>query len=265
MNIKVLVNQLNTFLHLLRWELYVLLKDIHNGFLDVAIIVGSSVFCNAYVLSKMGVAAEYGSMIAVGWITSIGIFEAFDAGVVMVVDFEHTKTCSYELMLPLPSWMIFLKTAIARAVKASLVASIILPLSKILIWHKLDFDYFSIYRFCLAYFLINCLAGSLAILSASLNTTALNANRVWVRYFHPMWMFGGAIFPYKATVAAFPVFSKILLLNPFVYTTEILYSSVLSSSCHYLSYTYCAVGLVLFAVSFFVIGFFRLKARLNFI
>lgn len=246
-------------------ELKMLFKDIWNSFLDVLIIVGSSVFCNAYILPKMGVSLEYGALIAVGWISSIGIFEAFDAGVLMVVDYENNRTSSFELMLPLPAWMVFFKTAVARACKAATIASLVLPLSKLMIWPMLDLTYFSLGKFIFGYFLVNMFIGSLAIFAASLTEASVKATRVWVRFFHPMWMFGGSIFPYKATVQAFPWLSKFLLLNPFVHTTEILYSSVLPSSCYFLNFFQSAIGLMIFSFLFFVFGFCKLRRRLDFV
>ncbi len=254
-----------TFYWLLKAELILFFQELHQNLLDTSIWVTLSILCNGYVLPKMGLTSSFGSLLALGHLVSSGIFLTYSAAMVMASDFSGDKTIAFELMMPIHPVLVFVKTALAWSIKSFVQASIILPLAKVLLGDLFSFANFCFLKFLIAYLLINLFVGAAAIFFASLNDSVMSTTKVWVRFIYPLWYLGGSIFPYQAVSQAFPLFAKFLLLNPVVYSTELIRAAVLGPDSHVIPFWISAAMLSAFSVLIFALGFYRLKNRLDFV
>ncbi len=253
-----------TFLQLFKLNLYMLFKDVQGSLFDTFVWVSLSIFCNGYIYPSLGMSSTYGSLIAVGHIVSSGVFLCYAAAMVLTSDFQNDRVINYELMLPLPSWMVFLKTALSWSVLAAIYSSIILPLGKIILLDKFGLEYFSLLRFIVAFVIINLFIGCFAIMTTGLNKDILSIKRVWVRIIYPLWFLGGSIFPFHTIMATYPKAGLFLLLNPITYATELVRAAVFGAESYYIPFWISAITLPVFSVIAFWIGYSRLKQRMDF-
>lgn len=253
-----------TFFQLFNLNLHMLFKDVQGSLFDTFIWVSLSIFCNGYIYPSLGMASSYGSLIAVGHIVSSGVFLCYAAAMVLTSDFQNDRVINYELMLPLPSWMVFLKTALSWAVVAAIYSSIILPLGKIILLDKFSLKYFSFIKFIIAFLVINFFIGCFAIMTTGLNKDILSIKRVWVRFIYPLWFLGGSIFPFNTMIATYPKLALLLLFNPITYATELVRAAVFGPEAYYLPFWISAIILPVFSVVAFWIGYSRLKQRMDF-
>lgn len=262
---KILFSRLSAFLIALFVDLKIILNDLPSALFDTVIWVTLSIFCNSYVLPELGLTTKFGSLLAVGQVVSCGIFLSYSAAVVLTKDLDGDSVITFELMLPLPAWSIFLKKALAWAVKSMCLSAIVLPISKVVLMNRLVFVNFCYWKFFIAFLLVNFFAGIFAIFAASINKSILTINSVWVRFLYPMWFLGGSIFPYNVVSEAFPTLGKLLLLNPVVYSTEMLRSAVLGVGSHKLFFWHSFFALVGFSIIFFIISVHKFRKKLDFI
>jgi ABC-type polysaccharide/polyol phosphate export permease len=257
--------QLQTFWYLLVMDFVVLFKGIAGELLDTCVWVTLSIFCNGYVMPQLGTSSKYGALLAIGQIVSSGIFLMYHASSSLVGDFEHTRVVAYELMLPISSWLVMFRRALAVMLKAMALSSVILPLAKLILASRLDLSHFSLIRFLVAFLLINFFCGLGSIFLASVNDGDRYTSRVWVRFVFPLWFLGGSIFPYAAMSGAFPIFGKFLLLNPIVYATELIRAAILPPASHLIPFWVSATVLFFYSWIIFCVGYFRLKKKFDFV
>lgn len=253
------------FWQLLKIDLYVLFKDIKSTVLDTSVWITLSTFCNGYIFPHLGVGSSYGAFLVIGHLVSNGFFMCFYAGISIAGDINGDKVVGYELTLPLPAWMVFLKKALAWCAKALVVSILILPLAKVILMSRLDFSQFSILKFLLSFGLVNLFCSFMSIFTASIVDDLLSTGRVWVRYIYPFWYLGGTIFPFKVVYQSFPWLGMVLLLNPVTYATELIRASILGVDSYLIPFWISAAILSLFSLLLFLFGFFRLKCKLDFI
>lgn len=257
--------QAKIFWNLLIVDFLILFKGIWGELFDTSIWVSLSVICNGYVMPKLGTSLSYGALLSIGQLVSCGIFLMYHSSNGLVGSFFNDKAIAHELMLPVPSWMIFARRTVSLTIKAIILSSIVLPLSKLILGSRIDLLNINFLKFSLGFFLVNFFAGCGAIFLASVNSGDKYSSRVWVRYVYPLWFLGGSIFPFGAMNAAFPFFGKILLLNPIVYATELMRAATLGAGSHYLSFSVSATILFLYSIGLFWVGFFKLRKRFDFI
>lgn len=258
-------NYFNSFYYLLKMDLIILFKRIFTELFDNSIWMSISVFCNGYLMPALGASSDFGAYLSVSQVVSVGVFLAVFASKLVVDDFEKERSIAYELILPLPSWMVFLKKSIGIALKGFLLGLVALPIGKLVLHRHLDLSYFSPLKFLLASMIVSVCVGSAYILLASVSETGPYSMKIWVRYVFPLWFFGGSIHPYFVMCKAFPLFAKILLLNPVVYSTEIVRAATLGPQSHVISFWTSFAVLCVLSVLFFWVGYRNLRKRYDFI
>lgn len=257
--------ELRVFFTALKLETYIFLQDIFNNLIDNFIWVCLSVFANGYILPALGVTSQFGSLIAIGAIVSCGAFQTFSLSLNLVSDFCGDRTINYRLMLPMRSWLVFLKIALAWSVKVMILAIGIIPVAKLILWSRLDLSNFNFFLFPIVFMQICFFAGAAAVFSSSIPDNMLNVDRVWVRYIFPLWFLGGSIFPYEAVMRSFPKFGWILIFNPFVHATEAIKATVLGSGTYFLPLFVTIPMMMVFTCLTFGFGLRRLRRKLDFI
>ena len=258
-------SKLKLFFYLLKIDLTILLARIGSDIFDNLVWISLSIFVNGCVLPKLGISTAFGGFVCSGHITTLAIFSVYHAAMILVSDFKNNKTINFELMLPLPSWAVFLKTAISWGVRPFILGLFAIPVGKLLLGAELPLEDFSIFKFLTAVLVINFFSGCFAIFVTSLMRDILSISLVWARVLNPMWFLGGAFFNYATMYKHYPVFAKVLLLNPVTYAMELSRGAVLGQDKVFLNFYVCVFALITASCVFFSIGYLRLKNKLQFV
>lgn len=253
------------FWNLLKIDILLATRTLWMAIFDEFIWISMSVFANGYILPVLGTSQGYGALIAMGAVVSCAVFGIYNASVALVSDFTGERVISYELMLPLPAWMVLLKMSLSRAVRLIIITILVVPLSKLILMDRLDLSNFVVWKFILALIIICSFAGAALPYVSSIPKDLFAIEQSWTRYIFPLWFMGGTIFPYPATKAAFPLLGKLLLLNPIIYTTEIIRAATLSPENYVIPFGVSALVLTLFSAGIFYLGYKKLQDRLDFI
>ena len=112
---------------LLWQELRVFFQDFWANIIDALLFPASIVLVSSYILPHMGIENTYGSFILVGTMTSMCLFNAINKAQIMVADMEGTNSISYQLALPLPAWLLFIKIGIGFALTSLFLNIFTLP------------------------------------------------------------------------------------------------------------------------------------------
>src|SRR5476649_2758408 len=132
-NYSALKFSLRTAGWLLWCDIRLFLKDWHNNILDAFFWPLVLILANGYILPAMGMPADYGAFIAISMLIIMASFTAWSAASVLAADFEATRSIGYELTLPLPYWMVYVKIVLHFALKAAFFNLITLLLGKIIL------------------------------------------------------------------------------------------------------------------------------------
>jgi ABC-2 type transport system permease protein len=257
------LSALKIFGWLLWRDMRVLKIDFINTFIDAMIIPATFIIISGYILPYLGMPMTYGSFM----IVSTMLFMAFSTATwrgatYLVQDIEGDRAVSYELTLPLPSWMVFVKFAFRYALNAIFVNIFTLPLGKILLWNQFDLSQFHVGKFILIYIAVTLFFGFFALWIASWVRGMVGFSRFWLRYGSQLLFFSGYQFPWEILNKALPAFSYVNLLNPFVYAFEGTRASVLGQEGN-LPFWICFLVLVLYSALFGYCANRNFKQRLD--
>lgn len=254
----------NVFWQLLKTDLIVFKKDLIGTIIDGLIWSGIVVFVSAYILPFFGMAKEFGFFTLIGCVASWSLFEIWPSIATFIADIEGVKCIDYQITLPIPSWMVFIKRSLGYSLKAMVITCFIIPFGSLILWDKVNFTNFSFVRFIIIFITINLFSSVFGILLASLVENMNRIGKVWMRILFPMWFLGGAQFTWVMIYKLSPVFAYVSLCNPVLYAMEGIRSSVLGSEA-YLPFWNCVAMLWFFTFLFGWIGIKRLEKRLDFI
>lgn len=250
------------------WQLFVSnfytfksrLKDqMLNGLIWGAINIG--VF--AYVMKTRGLGADYGPFILVT-ITSIqGFFIPVHNVIVLVSDMnDQGSNLHYELTLPTPQWLIFVKYAVANAYQGFITTLLMIPCGKILLWNSFSFHYFSFFKFYFILMVIALFSGFFALFLASRIHDLFKIANMWQRVIFPIWFLAGFQFSWANLYEISPMLAYLNLLNPLTYALEGGRSAALDPALS-LPYWYCVFALIFFTIIFGYFGILNMKKRLD--
>src|SRR5581483_9408399 len=134
---------INTTLWLLWRDVSILRKGLLNTLIDSLIMPASLIIIGGYILPYMGMPDSYGSFMVVGSIMMMCFGSACWLGAgPLVADLETDRAITYELTLPLPSWLVTVKTACGFALRGALVNLMTLPFGKLILGSKFDMSQF---------------------------------------------------------------------------------------------------------------------------
>jgi len=145
--------QLRVFGWLLYYELRAVLKDSKEYLLDSLSWPVVIILANGYIMPALGLPANYGTFSCISMMVIMASFTAWTSSMPLCTDLEGPKAISYELTLPVPYWMVWLKYIIALAVRAALFNFMPLIIGKIILGSAFSLPHFSIPHFLLIYFM----------------------------------------------------------------------------------------------------------------
>jgi ABC-2 type transport system permease protein len=239
-------NTLSIFGWLLWRDIRMLRWNLPGKILDALIWATNYIVINSYIMPFFGVPQSYGPFIWVGAIVTTGFFGAsHSAAADLVNDIAGNKNIEYLLMLPVPSWLIFIKIALSFAINCMTLSIFILPLGKILLMDRLDLSTLSLTKFIPLFIMANIFFGFFGLWVASWARDGINFSYVWRRIVNPLWIFGGNQFSWAIFYKALPRIALLGLINPLTYAFEGMRASILGQE-----------GFINVWIAFFMLIFF---------
>ena len=147
---------LPVFGHLLYADILVFKPSYKDRLIDFFLFVSITVFVMGYLLTKLGMRADFGMFTAATNVAVAGLFDIFPRALTFVGDITGNKVISYEIILPIPSWMAITRIGISDGLRGLSLAIFAMPFALPFIWEQFNFTNFS----C-TWFILILLANSL--------------------------------------------------------------------------------------------------------
>lgn len=265
MTTQIIKNYANIFWQLLKSDLIIYKQTIVSRFIDATIMMSIVTIIFSFVYpAAFGMSKAFGAFILIGILVNVAIFEVWTFAAKFIADINGNNTTSYYLTLPIPSWLIFIKSALAHSCKTAIMSIILLPLGKILLWNKLHFTNVCWYKFILIFLSIHLFYNIFALSIISIPKNMDDLGTIWNRILFPLWFFGAAEFPWYTVYKLSKPFAYVALANPFLYTMEGIRAAFFGQE-GYISFWVCLGAIWLNIIFFAWLGIMRLKKKLDFI
>ena len=253
---------LQVFFQLIRKDLLAFWRDYPSKLLDTAICFATNVIVFAYFMPQEGIREGYGLFFLIGVISSFGLIEVVGKVGAFVADIYGEKTISSTLVMPIRSEGVFCYIAIFWALTSALLAIMLFPLGKFLLFHEFDLSSISYTRLVVMFTSSNLFYGIFGLWVASLLNDIGSLNRLWLRYVVPIWMFGGYFYSWKSSMLLNPIIGCVSLINPMIYIMEGMRAAVIGQE-GYLPYWVCLIMVWVFNIVLLKHAVFRLKRKLD--
>ncbi|MBD3231833.1 hypothetical protein GF322_04190 [Candidatus Dependentiae bacterium] len=262
-----MINNFKLYAHIFgqmfKMDLIVFKKKVISGIFDLIIWISILLLIFTHVYPLLGMTRNFGEFWAVGAIGSCCVFEIWGYVANFISDKKGDRTIDYFLSLPIPSWLVFIRFVISSAFRTSVYSILIIPLSKLIIWDRMDLSNFMPIQFLVMFLTVNIFFGFFTLLMSTIPEDITQIRRVWVRLVFPMWFLSGVEFPwYTIHNKLSSKISYILLLNPMLYTMEGVRATVLGQQ-NYISFWICLIVLWSLIIIFGFTSIFILKKQLD--
>lgn len=248
--------------NLLVRDMRVFKENFWNKFIDMCIMLSTTVVIFSYFLPSYGLKSDYGPFILVGIIASFGLFDVIGKIAQMIMDMEGDKTILYTVSLPLPSWLVFFYTGFSWAFYSAFICLLLFPLGKLLMFSQFDLGKINFIKFLLIFVMSNLFFGFFSLWLSSVIKKMSSISHLFVRVINPMYMFGGYFYSWYSVYALSAVAGSISLLNPLIYVTEGMRAAVLGQEgC--LPFWFSFMALMGFTILLAWHAIVRLKRRLD--
>lgn len=214
-----------------------------------------------FIMPAMGL-HNYGPFILVTGAATWGLFAVMHNVASLIADIHGDNALSYELTLPVPQWVIFVKIALVHAYQSFLLSICVVPIGKLLLWKTIHFPHFSLLKFLFILILANIFFGFFSLFLASIIKNLYKIGNIWLRVIFPMFYLGGYQFSWKMLHTISPTLSYISLCNPLTFVLEGTRAATLDPSLS-LPYWPCCFAILGFTFLAAYIGIYRFKKRLD--
>lgn len=203
-----------------------------------------------------------GLFILTGCIASAGLFEVFPRVVQLVSDFEGDKTIEYQLTLPIPSELIFIKTIFYYGINSLSLTIPSLFLGKILIKNEFILSNVHWLKFTAIIIMASFFYGSFILWTTCKIKNTRKLQNVWMRFVFPIWFLGGYQFSWMTLNKVVGKLAYISLFNPIIYIMEGVRASIIGQE-NYIDFRICLSVITIFTLFFIVSSIRKLKKRLD--
>jgi ABC-type polysaccharide/polyol phosphate export permease len=245
-------------------DLRIVCADLRTKTIDALIMTVAVVLVSGYVLPLLGLEAEYGAFMIMGVLVSDAFYKAQTQAYEFLADLQGPRRLIYDLTLPVPTWLIFIKSAAVYGTYAACMNLPMLPVGKLLLGSRFSFVHISWSHLLISYIIVHAFFGVMAVWQASLAERTQELDTIAMRITMPLWLVGGFQFSWCALADRYPLAGVLNLLNPMVYAYESMRGAVLGQE-GYLNFYACILVLLLFSVLLMTHALLRFKRRLDFV
>ncbi len=215
----------HTFLHRLKMALYWVLI---------------TVFVTNMFLPSMGL-HNFAPFILISSAISYGLFIGMQNAMNLVNDITSNQVILYELTLPVPQWMIFLKIIISNIIQAFLISISIVPCGLMILMNFYAFPAFSFIKFVAIFVCSSIFYGAFSLVLAHFLRNMSEVDNVWLRILFPLWYLGCFQFPWKTLYKISPYGAYADLFNPMTWIMEAARSATIDPTGSLPFWTSCGI------------------------
>lgn len=219
------------------------------------------VFVAKMFLPSMGL-QNYAPFILISSAIGYGFFIAAFNAIDLIDDMTEGQAILYELTLPIPQWLIFIKYAISTALQALIISLSIIPCGMLVLGTIAPFPEFSLIKFIAILLCASLFYGSFMLIFATAIQNMLQVENLWLRLIFPMWYLGCFQFPWHTLHKISPYLAYLDLCNPMTYIMEGARSATLDP-INSLSFSLCCFMIICFALLSLTCGVYFMKKRLD--
>ncbi|MDP3788294.1 MAG: hypothetical protein Q8Q60_03180 [Candidatus Chromulinivorax sp.] len=220
-----------------------------------------SIFVTKLFLPSMGL-ENYAPFILISSAISYGFFIAMQNAIGMVEDITGNQAILYELTLPIPQWLIFLKFALSTMLQSLIISLSIIPCGLLLLMDASAFPDFSSIKFITIFICSSIFYGFFALIFTSALKNMQQIDNVWLRIIFPLWYLGCFQFPWKLLHKISPTLAYLDFLNPLTFILEAGRSATIDSTGS-LPFGPCCFMILIYAGISCWIGIYLMKKRLD--
>jgi hypothetical protein len=189
-------------------------------------------------------------------------FMAWTTGNILVADLEGPRAISYDLTLPLPYWMVYIKNVFSVGLKAALYSICSLVVGKVVLWSSFDLSHASAIKFLLIYLIATLFFGAFTVWASVFAGTTERYSNIELRFSGPLFFVCGFTAPWVILHSIALTISHIMLASPWIYAYEGTRAALLGQGT-YLNYYVCVAMLNMFMVLFTLHDIYLFKKRLD--
>lgn len=258
-----LLSILNTTAWLLWRDAFTLRKNIINSFIDSIIMPIAFIIIGGYIFPHMGLSNDYGAFMVVGsTVMMIQNSCMWISAMPMVADIASERSISYELVLPLPSWLLMVKTALGFALSSLVCTLLTIPIGKLLLLDRFNLSNASWLKFLLIYPSAGIMFGFFAVFLIFMTGNPYSFGRFWARVGILITFFSGLQFSWQTLYSIMPAAAYINLASPLLYAFEGMRAAVLGQEGN-INFWVC-LGMVWLWIGIFgVLAHSYMKKRLD--
>lgn len=259
-----IVRYMNTFWYLLLADLKVFRQGMRGQIIDMLIWASTISLVFTYLMPAFGLAQTYGSFMIASLCASGALFNVFPSVMWLINDFDGDRIVGYYLTLPIPSWMVFLKSIVYYAISGMTISAVLLPWNKLIVGKAFDLSNFNLVKYLLIFAVGNIFYAAFTLFLATCVPDVTKIGRIWMRILYPLWFMGGFQFSWDVLYKHVPWFASVSLANPFVYLMEGTRAAILGDIGSIPFWTSLLV-LFGFCIGLTIIALMRIKRRLDFV
>ncbi|MEX0939855.1 MAG: ABC transporter permease [Candidatus Babeliales bacterium] len=253
----------NTLYYLLLTDLKIFKRTIQDKIIDLLIWIVTVVLVTAYLMPAFGLEQSYSSFMIASLTASAGLFEMYTGVTNLITDFEGNNITSFYLILPIPTWLVFIRNILFYAFNNAVLGILVLPISKLLLWHQFDLSQFSLVKFLIIFSLTNIFYATFTIWITSRISSIEQIGSVWMRFVYPLWYLGGFQYSWQVLYNFNYFLGYLSLINPMIYIMEGTRATILGQEGS-LPFWLCAFFLGLASIIFGWHGIIKMKRKLDF-
>ena len=260
----ILSPQWRTWWQLLRRDLHIFRSSGVDYFINTMLWPIQAAIAFGYIFPLMGVGESYGANIILATVVYKCMYESYFQSSEVVADLNGARSIDFMYTLPVSPKMIMLKNITYFIIKCFVLCAPIIAISKLILQDRFAMDQWNIAHSIIAFF---CTALFFACFSVWLTGWVKNQigfEHVWVRILDTLNLWGGFWFTWQTLYTFAKPLAYITLLNPFTLGLEAMRSSFFGPAIA-LPFWPCIGGLLLETAIMAIIGYRRLKKRLDFV
>ncbi len=248
------------------WLLWVdarsLWKNFFNNLLDAAVWPFFIIFVNGIIMPKMGLPTYYGAFATISMVVVMSAFSARTGAALIAADLDGPQTIAYELTLPLPYWMVWLKNGLYLSLKAMVFNVLPLFLGKLILGNGLDFSNFSLFRFLIIYIISALFFAMFSLFSTVFTNTLKGYSRLQSHLVRPMIFLNGFTASWIIVYSISPALGIFMRCLPWIYAYEGCRAAILGQD-GYINIWVCVGMLTLFTLLCTIASLRLFKKRMD--
>lgn len=249
--------------YLLLTELQLTKKTIKDRVINLFIWTSINLTLVTYIFPSFGIHANFISVTLAGVFSAAGLFEVYPSAFELVSDLEHTHITNFYLILPFPSWMAFVHKIIFYMLNVIFVTLTVIPLGLAITYGHIALANIQLFKLAITMLTSSIFFACITIWLVSRNQKVKKIRNLFMRFIFPAWFLGGFQFTWHTLYSINSWLSYIVLLNPVIYITENMRTSLLGDHTG-LPFSLCVIVTYLFTVVFLCHAMRSLKKNLDF-